>query len=70
MCYTNKLVVVVNIFMDIVIYLVFQDSLINIKFKRTAIVWNLRAGFTKLGKLAREYNSKTAPMGVEIYVSD
>ncbi len=30
----------------------------------------LRASFTKQGKLARERNSKTAPMGVEMSAGD
>ncbi len=65
-----KSVVLLNIFVETVIYFVFQDSLINIKLKRTSIILNLRASFTKQGKLARERISKTALMGVELSVSD
>ncbi len=32
--------------------------------------FDTKASFTKQGKLARERNSKTAPMGVEIYAGD
>ncbi len=33
-------------------------------------IFSLMGNFTKPGKYARERNSKTAPMGVEIFVGD
>ncbi len=41
-----------------------------VKKQKKLNLWRLWASFTKQGKLLRERNSKTAPMGGEIYVGD